>query len=159
MQVISNRVIRLSIKEQLLADMKSAMKAKAEGKLALTVIRMARAHIRQAEIDNGHVELTDDQVIAVLRKEVKQRKETLAELADSSRDDLIEQTNAEIAVLQKYLPAELSEEEIRKVVQEIVDAMDPEQRNMGSMMKAAMAQLKGKADGKVISAIVRELLA
>ena len=139
--------------------MKSAMKAKAEGKLALTVIRMARAHIRQAEIDNGHVELTDDQVIAVLRKEVKQRKETLAELADSSRDDLIEQTNAEIAVLQKYLPAELSEEEIRKVVQEIVDAMDPEQRNIGSMMKAAMAQLKGKADGKVISAIVRELLA
>ncbi len=135
------------------------MKAKTEGKLALTVIRMARAHIRQAEIDNGHVELTDDQVIAVLRKEVKQRKETLAELADSSRDDLIEQTNAEIAVLQKYLPAELSEEEIRKVVQEIVDAMDPEQRNMGSMMKAAMAQLKGKADGKVISAIVRELLA
>ena len=152
-------MIRLSIKEQLLADMKSAMKAKAEGKLALTVIRMARAHIRQAEIDNGHVELTDDQVIAVLRKEVKQRKETLAELADSSRDDLIEQTNAEIAVLQKYLPAELSEEEIRKVVQEIVGAMDPEQRNMGSMMKAAMAQLKGKADGKVISAIVRELLA
>ena len=152
-------MIRLSIKEQLLADMKSAMKAKAEGKLALTVIRMARAHIRQAEIDNGHVELTDDQVIAVLRTEVKQRKETLAELADSSRDDLIEQTNAEIAVLQKYLPAELSEEEIRKVVQEIVDAMDPEQRNMGSMMKAAMAQLKGKADGKVISAIVRELLA
>ena len=152
-------MIRLSTKEQLLADMKSAMKAKAEGKLALTVIRMARAHIRQAEIDNGHVELTDDQVIAVLRKEVKQRKETLAELADSSRDDLIEQTNAEIAVLQKYLPAELSEEEIRKVVQEIVDAMDPEQRNMGSMMKAAMAQLKGKADGKVISAIVRELLA
>lgn len=152
-------MIRLSIKEQLLADMKSAMKAKAEGKLALTVIRMARAHIRQAEIDNGHVELTDDQVIAVLRKEVKQRKETLAELADSSRDDLIEQTNAEIAVLQKYLPAELSEEEIRKVVQEIVDAMDPEQRNMGSMMRAAMAQLKGKADGKVISAIVRELLA
>ena len=135
------------------------MKAKAEGKLALTVIRMARAHIRQAEIDNGHVELTDDQVIAVLRKEVKQRKETLAELADSSRDDLIEQTNAEIAILQKYLPAELSEEEIRKVVQEIVDAMDPEQRNMGSMMKAAMAQLKGKADGKVISVIVRELLA
>ena len=152
-------MIRLSIKEQLLADMKSAMKAKAEGKLALTVIRMARAHIRQAEIDNGHVELTDDQVIAVLRKEVKQRKETLAELADSSRVDLIEQTNAEIAVLQKYLPAELSEEEIRKVVQEIVDAMDPEQRNIGSMMKAAMAQLKGKADGKVISAIVRELLA
>ena len=81
-----------------MADMKSAMKAKAEGKLALNVIRMARAHIRQAEIDNGHQDFNDDQVITVLRKEVKQRKETLAELADSGRDDLINQTNAEIAV-------------------------------------------------------------
>ena len=139
-----------------MADMKSAMKAKAEGKLALNVIRMARAHIRQAEIDNGHQDFNDDQVITVLRKEVKQRKETLAELADSGRDDL---TNAEIAVLQKYLPAELSEEEIRKVVQETLNAIPEEQRNMGFAMKSCIAKLKGKADGKVISTIVRELLA
>ena len=142
-----------------MADMKTAMKAKAEGKLALNVIRMARAHIRQAEIDNGHQDFNDDQVITVLRKEVKQRKETLAELADSGRDDLINQTNAEIAVLQKYLPAELSEEEIRKVVQETLNAIPEEQRNMGFAMKSCMAKLKGKADGKVISTIVRELLA
>ena len=126
-----------------MADMKSAMKAKAEGKLALNVIRMARAHIRQAEIDNGHQDFNDDQVITVLRKEVKQRKETLAELADSGRDDLINQT----------------EEEIRKVVQETLNAIPEEQRNMGFAMKSCMAKLKGKADGKVISTIVRELLA
>lgn len=65
-----------------MADMKTAMKAKEEGKLALNTIRMARAHIRQAEIDDGHADFNDDQVLAVLRKEVKQRKETLAELTD-----------------------------------------------------------------------------
>ena len=67
----------MSIKEQLMADMKTAMKAREEGKLALNTIRMARAHIRQAEIDDGHADFNDDQVLAVLRKEVKQRKETL----------------------------------------------------------------------------------
>lgn len=138
--------------------MKEAMKAKAEGKTALSVIRMARAHIRQAEIDAGHADFDDDQVVAILRKEMKQRRETLAEIENSGREDLIEETKAEMAVLQKYLPAELSEDEIRKVVQETVEALSSEQRNLGSAMKAVMAKLKGKADGKVINRIVREIL-
>ena len=138
--------------------MKEAMKAKAEGKPALSVIRMARAHIRQAEIDAGHADFDDDQVVAILRKEMKQRRETLAEIENSGREDLIEETKAEMAVLQKYLPAELSEDEIRKVVQETVEALSSEQRNLGSAMKAVMAKLKGKADGKVINRIVRETL-
>lgn len=148
----------MTLKEQLLADMKEAMKAKAEGKTALSVIRMARAHIRQAEIDAGHADFGDDQVVAILRKEMKQRRETLAEIENSGREDLIEETKAEMAVLQKYLPAELSEDEIRKVVQETVEALSSEQRNLGSAMKAVMAKLKGKADGKVINRIVRETL-
>ena len=138
--------------------MKEAMKAKAEGKTALSVIRMARAHIRQAEIDAGHADFDDDQVVAILRKEMKQRRETLAEIENSGREDLIEETKAEMGVLQKYLPAELSEDEIRKVVQETVEALSSEQRNLGSAMKAVMAKLKGKADGKVINRIVRETL-
>lgn len=148
----------MTLKEQLLADMKEAMKAKAEGKTALSVIRMARAHIRQAEIDAGHADFDDDQVVAILRKEMKQRRETFAEIENSGREDLIEETKAEMAVLQKYLPAELSEDEIRKVVQETVEALSSEQRNLGSAMKAVMAKLKGKADGKVINRIVRETL-
>lgn len=148
----------MSLKEQLLADMKEAMKEKAEGKLALGVIRMARAHIRQAEIDAGHVDFNDDEVLAILRKELKQRKETLAEIEHTDRTDLIDETKAEIAVLQKYLPAELSEEDVRKAVQEIVGALAPEEKNMGSAMKAVMARLKGKADGKVINRFVREFL-
>lgn len=149
----------MSIKEQLMADMKAAMKAKEEGKLALNTIRMARAHIRQAEIDNGHADFNDDQVLAVLRKEVKQRKETLSEIESSGREDLVEQTKAEIDVLEKYLPAEMTPEAVEAAVKEIVDAMDPGQKNMGSVMKAVMAKLKGKADGKLINQIVRKLLA
>jgi len=149
----------LSIKEQLMADMKAAMKAKEEGKLALNTIRMARAHIRQAEIDNGHADFNDDQVLAVLRKEVKQRKETLSEIESSGREDLVKQTKAEIDVLEKYLPAEMAPEAVEAAVKEIVDAMDPGQRNMGSVMKAVMAKLKGQADGKLINQIVRKLLA
>ncbi|CDA48435.1 putative uncharacterized protein [Dialister sp. CAG:486] len=149
----------MSIKEQLMADMKAAMKAKEEGKLALNTIRMARAHIRQAEIDNGHADFNDDQVLAVLRKEVKQRKETLSEIESSGREDLVEQTKAEIDVLEKYLPAEMTPEAVEVAVKEIVDAMDPGQKNMGSVMKAVMAKLKGQADGKLINQIVRKLLA
>lgn len=148
----------MSLKEQLLADMKEAMKAKAEGKVELGVIRMARAHIRQAEIDAGHVDFDDDEVVQILRKEMKQRKETLAEIADSGRQDLIDETKAEIAVLQKYLPAELSEADIRKAVQETLEALPAEERTMGGAMKAVMAKLKGKADGKVINRFVREFL-
>lgn len=149
----------MSIKEQLMADMKAAMKAKEEGKLALNTIRMARAHIRQAEIDNGHADFNDDQVLAVLRKEVKQRKETLSEIESSGREDLVGQTKAEIDVLEKYLPAEMTPEAVEAAVKEIVDAMDPGQKNMGSVMKAVMAKLKGQADGKLINQIVRKLLA
>lgn len=149
----------MSIKEQLMADMKAAMKAKEEGKLALNTIRMARAHIRQAEIDNGHADFNDDQVLAVLRKEVKQRKEILSEIESSGREDLVEQTKAEIDVLEKYLPAEMTPEAVEAAVKEIVDAMDPGQKNMGSVMKAVMAKLKGQADGKLINQIVRKLLA
>ena len=149
----------MSIKEQLMADMKAAMKAKEEGKLAQNTIRMARAQIRQAEIDNGHADFNDDQVLAVLRKEVKQRKETLSEIESSGREDLVEQTKAEIDVLEKYLPAEMTPEAVEAAVKEIVDAMDPGQKNMGSVMKAVMAKLKGQADGKLINQIVRKLLA
>ena len=142
-----------------MADMKAAMKAKEEGKLALNTIRMARAHIRQAEIDNGHADFNDDQVLAVLRKEVKQRKETLSEIESSGREDLVEQTKAEIDVLERYLPAEMTPEAVEAAVKEIVDAMDPGQKSMGSVMKAVMAKLKGQADGKLINQIVRKLLA
>lgn len=148
----------MSIKEQLMADMKTAMKQREKGKTALATIRLARAHIRQAEIDAGHADFNDDQVIQILRKEMKQREETLDEIKDSGRDDLIQGTKAEMAVLQKYLPAEMSDEDIEKAVTKIIAGLDDSEKKMGPVMKAVMAQLKGKADGKKINQIVRKLL-
>ena len=149
----------MTIKEQLMADMKTAMKQREKGRTALDTIRLVRAHIRQAEIDGGHADFDDEQVIAILRKEMKQREETLEEIKDSGRDDLIQETKAEMAVLQKYLPPEMSEEEIEKVVKDTVASMDDSQKKMGPVMKAVMARLKGKADGKKINQIVRKVLA
>lgn len=148
----------MSIKEQLMADMKTAMKARESGRLELKVIRMARADIRQAEIDSGHADFNDDQVLEVLRKEMKQYKETLEEIQNSGRQDLIDGVHDEMAVLQKYLPAEMSEEEIRSAVQETVNQLDPDRRNLGNVMKAVMPRLKGRADGKAVNRIVREFL-
>ena len=127
-----------------MADMKTAMKAKEEGRLALNTIRMARAHIRQAEIDDGHADFNDDQVLAVLRKEVKQRKETLAEIAGSGREDLVKQTKAEIEVLEKYLPAEMSAEEVEKIVKETIDALDPGQMEHAGWFRYVKGFLIGR---------------
>ena len=145
----------MSLKEQLLQDMKDAMKAKEAGKTALSVIRMVRSAIRNTEID-GKCELDDAGVGAVIAKEMKQRKESLADFEKAGRADLVEQVKAEMAVLEKYMPKQLSEDEIRKIVTDIVAGNDG--MKMGDVMKAVMGELKGKADGKVVSAIVKEIL-
>lgn len=145
----------MSLKEQLLQDMKDAMKAKEAGKMALSVIRMVRSAIRNTEID-GKCELDDAGVGAVIAKEMKQRKESLADFEKAGRADLVEQVKAEMAVLEKYMPKQLSEDEIRKIVTDIVAGNDG--MKMGDVMKAVMPHVKGKADGKVVSAIVKEIL-
>lgn len=89
---------------------------------------------------------------------MKQRKETLAEIKDSGRDDLVEETQKEIAVLEKYLPPEMTEDAVRAVVIDVISALDPERKNLGTAMKAVMAKLKGKADGKVVNRLVRDVL-
>ncbi|MCI5837263.1 MAG: GatB/YqeY domain-containing protein [Veillonellaceae bacterium] len=148
----------MTIQERLQQDMKAAMKAKEEGKLELSVIRMVRAAIKNKEIDSPEP-LTDDDVIAILAKEMKLRKDSLTEFEKSDRNDLIEQTKAEMAVLAKYLPASLSEEEVREAVQAIIAGMTAAEVNFGAVMKTAMAQLKGRADGSMVNRIVRELVA
>lgn len=148
----------MTIQEQLQQDMKAAMKAKEEGKLELSVIRMVRAAIKNKEIDSPEP-LTDDDVIAILAKEMKLRKDSLTEFEKSDRSDLIEQTKAEMAVLAKYLPAALSEEEVRNAVQAIIAGMAAAEVNFGAVMKTAMAQLKGRAEGSVVNRVVRELVA
>lgn len=148
----------MALKEQLTEDMKTAMKAKEEGKLRLGVIRMVRSAVRQAEID-GKKELDDDGVAAVISKELKQRKDSLEEFKKGGRDDLVEKTEAEIKVLLAYLPEQLDEGEIRSLVKAAIEetgAASP--KDMGKVMKALMPKTKGKADGKLVNNIVKEML-
>ena len=148
----------MSIKDLLTEDMKQAMKDKESGKLRLSVIRMARANIKNIEIDEKR-ELNDDEVLAVLVKEVKMRQDSLEEFAKAGREELAEQAKQEIAILRKYLPEQLSDEELKALVEEAVaetGAAGP--KDMGKVMAALMPKTKGRADGKRINTMVRELL-
>ena len=148
----------MSIKDLLTEDMKQAMKDKESGKLRLSVIRMARANIKNIEIDEKR-ELNDDEVLAVLVKEVKMRQDSLEEFAKAGREELVEQAKQEIAILRKYLPEQLSDEELKALVVEAVaetGAAGP--KDMGKVMAALMPKTRGRADGKRINTMVRELL-
>ena len=148
----------MSLKEKLTADMKEAMKAREKGRQRLGVIRMVRGAIRQQEID-GQKELDDDAVLAVISKEVKQRRDSIEEFKKGGREDLVAQNEAEIAVLMAYLPQQMAEGEIRKLVQDAIAATGASSpKEMGKVMKELMPKVKGRADGKLVNQIVRELL-
>ena len=146
----------MSLKEQLTADMKDAMKNKEKDRLA--VIRMVRGAIRQQEID-GQKELGEEDVIAVISKEVKMRRDSMEEFQKGGREDLVEKTQAEIDVLLPYLPAQLSEDEVRELVKAAVEqtgAATP--KDMGKVMGVLMPKVKGRADGKMVNTIVKSFL-
>ena len=146
----------MSLKEQLTADMKEAMKNKEKERLA--VIRMVRGAIRQQEID-GQKELGEEDVIAVISKEVKMRRDSIEEFQKGGREDLVEKTQAEIDVLLPYLPAQLSEDEVRELVKAAVEqtgAATP--KDMGKVMGVLMPKVKGRADGKMVNTIVKSFL-
>ena len=142
--------------EQLEKDMIEAMKAKDKEKL--TVIRMVKASLKQEQIDHKK-EINDDLLIDVVNKQIKMRKDSITEFEKGGRQDLIDATQAEIDILMKYLPEQLSEEEVKKIIDEIFEEVKPEgQKDMGKVMKEAQAKLKGKADMKEVSSIIREKL-
>ena len=146
----------MSLKEQLTTDMKEAMKSHDKDRLA--VIRMVRGAIRQQEID-GQKELSDEDVIAVMSKEIKMRKDSIEEFEKGGREDLIAKTQAEIDVLMPYMPAQLSEDEVRELVKAAVaetGAATP--KDMGKVMGALMPKVKGRADGKLVNTLVRSML-
>ncbi|MBR1885208.1 MAG: GatB/YqeY domain-containing protein [Schwartzia sp.] len=149
----------MSLKEKLTADMKDAMRAKEAGKQRLSVIRLVRGAVRQQEID-GKKELSDEDVLAVISKEVKQRRDSIEDFQKGGRDDLVAEAEAEIAILMEYLPEQLSEDEVRSLVKEAVaksGATSP--KDMGKVMKELMPKVKGRADGKLVNGIVKEFLA
>ncbi|MDR7867263.1 MAG: GatB/YqeY domain-containing protein [Sporomusaceae bacterium] len=148
----------MSIKERLTEDMKQAMKDKEAGKLRLSVIRMVRASIKNVEIDRKK-ELGDEDVLDVLAKEVKMRRDSLEEFKKGNRPDLVAGLEQEIDILMGYLPQQLSDEEVRALVAEAVaqtGAAGP--KEMGKVMSALMPKVKGRADGKTVNAMVKDAL-
>ena len=154
--IIERRVITVSIKEQLMADLKAAMKEKdAVKKNAVTMIR---AGILQVEKDNK-VDLGDDGVMDVISKQLKQRKDALGDFVKAGRDDLIEQTNREIAILEQYLPKQLSADELKDIVKEAVERLGLSQmKQMKELMADVLPRIKGRADGKAVSDAAKDLL-
>lgn len=136
--------------------MKTAMKAK--DKESLSVIRMLKASLQNEQIKVGH-ELNDEEELTILSREMKQRRDSLTEFEKAGREDLVEKVKSEIIIVEKYLPQQLSEEEIRQIVsQAIANTNATSTSEFGKVMGVVMPQVKGKADGNQVNAIVKELL-
>lgn len=145
------------IKEKLLNDLKEAMKDK--NLVRKNTVQMVRAAILQVEKDK-QIELTDEQVIEIIAKESKKRKDAALEFEKSGREDLIKQNNEEIEILSEYLPKQLSNEEIEKIVKEVITATGASSiKDMGKVIKEAKEKIGAAADGKTISDAVKRLLA
>ena len=146
----------MSLKETLMQDLKTAMKTK--DKRAKDTITMVRAAVKQKEVDD-RVELDDDGVLKVLAKEIKERRGSIEEFEKAGRDDLVEATKAEIDVLMKYMPEQLSEEELEKLIRQVMEENNiTEKKQMGLLMKNIMPKVQGRADGKAVNAIVNRIL-
>jgi uncharacterized protein YqeY len=148
--------LEVSLSDKLVADMKEAMKQK--DKVRLATIRMVRAAQKEAEIDH-HKELDDQELTEIIVRQVKIRKDALPEYEKANRVETVQQLQEEIEVLQGYLPEQLSEDEIRDLIRETIKktgAKGPQ--DMGKVMKDLMPGLKGRADGKIINQLVKEIL-
>jgi len=146
----------MSMQDQLMSDLKEAMKAK--DKVRKLTITMLRSQIKQVEVDT-RADVKEEQIVDIIAKQVKQKKAAIEEFEKADRTDLVDEANEEINVLMAYLPEQLSEEEIRSLVQETIDAVGAaSQKDMGKVMGALSPKTKGKADNKLVSQVVRELL-
>ena len=144
------------LKEKLMEDLKEAMKEKQV--LRKNVVQMIRAAILQVEKDK-QIELDENQVLEIIAKEAKKRKDSLGDYEKSGRQDLIDQVNKEIEIISEYLPKQLSKEEISEIVKQVIEETGATTiKDMGKVMKSAKEKIGAAADGKAINEAVRELL-
>ena len=147
----------MSLKDRLLNDFKGSMKAKDE--IRKNTVNLARAAIKQYEVDH-RVELDDQDIIAILTKQVKMRKDALSDFEKAGRTDLLDAYNREIEILMEYLPKQLSTEDITEIVKATAAELGIEggKQNMGKLMGAVMPKVKGVADGNAVRKIIEGFL-
>ncbi|MBR3523440.1 MAG: GatB/YqeY domain-containing protein [Bacilli bacterium] len=144
------------MREKILADLVAAMKN--QDKETLAVLRMVKGAMQLEEINVKH-ELTDDEVLTVLVKQIKTRKESIVEFEKGNRTDLIDATNKEIEILNKYMPEQLSDEEVNKIIDKAFEEIKPESnKDMGKIMAYVNPKLKGKTDMGKVSQIIKSRL-
>lgn len=146
----------MALTDALNQDLKSAMKA--HDKISLNVIRAIKTSLMNAKIEAGH-DLSEEEEVAVLATQLKQRKDSLEQFSAGGREDLADEVKAEITVVEKYLPAQLDEAAVSEIVASViaeVGATSPKQ--FGLVMKSLMPKVKGQADGALVSRIVKEKL-
>lgn len=151
----------MSLKQELQKDLKEALRSQDERRKS--VIRMALAAVTNAEVEQGiqtgDSVLDEADVIAVLQKQAKHQREAIEELRDADRPDLLAEEEAELAILEEYLPEQLSREEIAEEARQAIEDIGATgMRQMGPVMGRLMSKLKGRADGHVVNEVVRELL-
>lgn len=143
--------------ERLNEDMKQAMREKDKDRLS--VIRMVKAAMQNEAIHLGVKELTEEQELTVLTREVKQRKESFKEFSAAKRDDLVAKVEKELAILSAYMPEQLSEAELEQLVKVTIAQLGASSKqDFGKVMGAIMPKVKGRADGKVVQNLVKQLL-
>ena len=146
----------MNLSDRLIDDMKQAMKS--QDKLRLSTIRMMRASVKNLEIDLKRP-LDDSEVLDVLSREIKQRKDSLQEFEKAGRDDLVVNLATEIDIISNYLPEQLTEEEIQEIVRQTIQELGASSKaDMGKVMGALMPKTKGRADGRLVNNAVQQFL-
>ncbi|PWG00768.1 GatB/YqeY domain-containing protein [Levilactobacillus bambusae] len=144
------------LQDQLTADLKTAMKA--HDKMSLNVIRMIKAAIQNEQVKVGH-DLTEDEEIAILNHEVKTRQESINEFQAGNRQDLVDATNAELEIVNRYAPALMTADEVNQVVAETIAQVGATGKgDFGKVMGAVMGKVKGRADGNMVKSAVQAQL-
>lgn len=147
----------MNLLERLNNDIKQAMKNREKDKL--TTMRMMKSSLQNEAIKLGTSELSEDQELTVLSRELKQRKDSLLEFESAGRQDLVDKIHSEIEIVEVYMPEQLNEEEITKIVKQTIEEVNASSKaDMGKVMGALMPKVKGKADGSLVNKIVQQQL-
>jgi uncharacterized protein len=147
----------MTLLEKLNQDMKQAMKNK--DKETLSVIRMVKASLQNESIKLGKDVLSEDEELTILSREVKQRKDSLQEFKSAEREDLVQKTETELHILEKYMPKQLTNEELEAIVQSTIEEVNAtSKKDIGKVMSAIMPKVKGRADGSQINKLVQKQL-
>jgi uncharacterized protein len=147
----------MSLKEKILEDMKNAMKNKEADRLS--TIRFLQAAVKNREIELRPVQITDPDILGVIKKMAKQRKDSISEFQKAGRTDLVDKEKSELSILEEYLPKQMSEGEVSKVITDVIATLGAkDMKQMGAVIKETQARTGGAADGKMISELTKKAL-